>query len=156
MISHDSPDPDERWAAQSFPDLIGKGRKTSDQTILYNCLAWALGINWTWFDPVQRMAGYHWPPGIQREWTIPTIRKIFQRHGYYEECDHSLEEGFEKVAIFADDDGPTHFARQLPDGKWTSKLGFQIDIEHADLVCLYGVYGPLLVILKRRIPLEKA
>ncbi len=50
----------------------------------------------------------------------------------FEQCespDH--EPGFEKVAIYADDDGaPTHAARQLEDGRWASKLGDWEDIEH--------------------------
>jgi hypothetical protein len=43
----------------------------------------------------------------------------------YELCDNSeLEAGFEKIAIYATSDGePTHAARQLSVGLWTSKLG---------------------------------
>ncbi len=37
----------------------GKGYKdTSDATIEYNCLAWALGIDWARYDPEPHCAGY--------------------------------------------------------------------------------------------------
>ena len=36
----------------------------------------------------------------------------------------------EKLAIYGDEHGFTHVARQLENGRWTSKLGEQWDIEH--------------------------
>jgi len=61
-----------------------------------------------------------------------------------------MEVGFEKVALFADAQGlPLHAARQLSDGRWTSKLGEQEDIEHA-LRDLEGVaYGNVALVMKR-------
>ena len=45
---------------------------------------------------------------------------------------------------------PTHAARQLPDGKWTSKLGPFEDIKHSTLVCLKGpLYGEPDTYMKR-------
>ncbi len=60
------------------------------------------------------------------------------------------EAGCEKIALFADADGrPTHASRQLPGGRWTSKLGKLEDIEH-ELHDLEGaVYGAVVLILKR-------
>jgi|GEM_PF-3681614 len=48
----------------------------------------------------------------------------------YEVCDNvELEPGFEKIALYAGADGiPTHAARQLQAGPWTSKLGRMEDI----------------------------
>jgi hypothetical protein len=40
------------------------------------------------------------------------------------------EPGFDKVAIYTLGGVPTHAARQLPSGRWTSKLGLRQDIEH--------------------------
>jgi hypothetical protein len=72
----------------------------------------------------------------------------------YEECaTDELEPGFEKVVIYMDEDGfPTHAARQLENGNWTSKLGGWEDIEHTSLSCLEGTdlaYGTVAVILRR-------
>lgn len=50
---------------------------------------------------------------------------------------------------------PTHAARQLPSGAWTSKLGEWEDIEHDTLEALEGsegrgeAYGRVALILKR-------
>lgn len=146
---------DEQKIVDAFREISGKFRKTSDESPRYNCLAWALGINWTFFSPERRHAGYYWPPGIPREWTMPNIRKIFYRHGFTEETDdRTIEEGFDKVAVYVEENTegvPSHFAKQLPNGKWSSKMGDLIDMEHDDLDCLQGeCYGSLYVILKRR------
>ena len=64
-----------------------------------------------------------------------------------------LEAGYEKVALFADADGrPTHAARQLPNGNWTSKLGKAEDIQHR-LRDVEGVlYGVVVLVMKRPVP----
>jgi hypothetical protein len=147
---------DEAKAVQAFPKIVGNYRKTSEETIVYNCLAWALGIDWAWFQHDMRLAGYYWPPGFPREWTEATIRKIFEFHGYKEETlSRDFEPDYVKIAFYIDETGePTHFARQTSDGKWTSKLGDLIDIEHNNLECLEGdgQYGKVSFLLKRRIP----
>lgn len=137
--------------AEVLPTLVGHYKKTSDATIRYNCLAWALGITWAWFQHEARTAGYYWPPGVEREWTLAAIRKIFSMHGYSTEGNLQLEPGWDKVAFYFDGDGvPQHFARQLENGKWTSKLGDLIDVEHDNLECLEGpLYGKVGLILKR-------
>lgn len=46
-------------------------------------------------------------------------------------ADGEHEPNVEKVAIYIDQFGiPTHVALQLPDGRWTSKLGDWDDITH--------------------------
>jgi hypothetical protein len=65
--------------------------------------------------------------------------------------DSAVELGFEKVAVYAI--GPmeyTHTARQMPSGKWTSKLGVDVLIEHdtAEDVA-EGAYGTLSQFMKR-------
>lgn len=144
-----------------FPALKGgKGyRDTSGPTIEYNCLAWALGIDWIRYDPEPKCAGYYWFPGVEREWSVKAIRKIFEQHGY-SVCDsYDFEEGYEKVVFYIDDDGnPEHLARQLSNGKWTSKIGDLNDIEHDTLDSIvnddYGKPG-LVLKRKRQIPEQK-
>jgi hypothetical protein len=153
-MSRQNPDPDEQWALRKFPGLAGRFDKTSLQSDDYNCLAWALGLTGTWIDPFDHRTtpGKSWPDGIPEEWSIPATRQIFERDGYTEETkNQDLEPDWEKVAIFSNNRDELHFARQLPNGKWTSKLGTQIDIEHDDLESLKGnTYGEWRVILKRR------
>jgi hypothetical protein len=70
--------------------------------------------------------------------------------GYAESATPVPGPGLEKVALYADANGcPTHVARQLPNGRWTSKLGELEDIEH-DLPALEGdLYGSVTLVLKR-------
>jgi hypothetical protein len=67
-----------------------------------------------------------------------------------------LENSIEKVAIYVDDaGGPTHAARQLADGTWTSKLGEWEDIQHNTLEAMedsggLGLgYGKVALVLRR-------
>jgi hypothetical protein len=63
-----------------------------------------------------------------------------------------VETGLEKVAIFAKGETALHVARQLPSGKWTSKIGRWEDIEH-DLLALEGErYGEVAQIMQRGVP----
>jgi hypothetical protein len=61
----------------------------------------------------------------------------------------SMLEKVEKVAIYAYDGGAQHGARQLQDGRCTSKLGNLSDVEHDTLEIPQGTYGKVARILKR-------
>jgi hypothetical protein len=84
--------------------------------------------------------------------TLPAFQALFSLLGYNVCEDESLESRFQKVALFADSAGiPTHTARQLTSGLWTSKVGELEDIEHA-LHALAGErYGTVVTIMKRPI-----
>lgn len=71
---------------------------------------------------------------------------------HYEICsDAAFEDGYEKVAIYVDQSSePTHAARQLPSGVWTSKMGKGEDIEHDTLEVIENIhYGKPKIFLKR-------
>ena len=62
----------------------------------------------------------------------------------------ALEQGFEKVALYGTALEYSHAARQLPSGKWSSKLGKDVDIEHdTPNDVAGGVYGEVMQIMKR-------
>ena len=68
---------------------------------------------------------------------------MFAFLGYVPCRDESHENGFEKAALIADGNKPTHAARQeIDSGLWLSKLGELYDIAHnnlRDLECrIYG------------------
>lgn len=147
----------------AFPKLAAAGYfKTSDPTGLpgtpgtFNCIAWAAQDThhdfwWPEHD------GY-WPFWIKPEPKARCFVNTFRWLGYCL-CDHSRREfAFDKVALYAihksrqpvsppralDDFGewePTHMARQLSDGSWTSKCGANEDITHFTLDALES-YGP--------------
>jgi hypothetical protein len=89
-----------------MPNIVGRYRRTSDPTIDYNCLSWAVELIDTFLDPRGFSPGYSWPPEAKREWSISGCRSVLEIHGYIEECaDGSFEEGFTKVAVFVDKNG---------------------------------------------------
>jgi len=133
-----------------FPLLKHSGYSvTSPAAVEYNCVAWAAGDiqAWWWPDPFEQ---YYWPSGIPREETIDAFVKAFGSLGYTICSDANPEPGYEKVAIYAKQYGnPTHVARQIDLGKWTSKIGSLEDIEH-DINSLSGpIYGNPRVYMRR-------
>jgi hypothetical protein len=134
-----------------FPGLAQGGfLHTSPADPHYNCIAWAAGDTGKWWWPTPELEDAFWPAGVAREETILAFQEAFATLGYFL-CDgEELEPGFEKIALFADDQGiPSHAARQVPKGSWTSKIGELEDIEHA-LHDLEGTeYGTVVQILKR-------
>ena len=93
-----------------------------------------------------------WPAAVRREETIAAFVEAFHTLGFVPCAADALESGFEKIALYALAGVPKHAARQLPNGRWTSKLGELEDVEH----CLDGLdgtwYGSVVQILKRPLP----
>ena len=109
----------------NFPNLRMMGYTvTSKHDQRYNCVAhaaddstrkWALlPIPWP---------GYYWPSKAVKGDGIEALVSVFETLGY-ELCagDH-LEDGYQKVALYVDQQGYwSHAARQEEDGAWSSKL----------------------------------
>ena len=135
-----------------FPRLSGTNYSiTSEAELQYNCIAWAAGDNTRWWEPDPEDL-YYWPEEARREYSVRAYAEAFLSLGF-EICQDAIwEEGMEKVAIFADaNDIPTHAARQLAGGAWTSKLGQAEDIRHSELDHVSGAYyGDPVVVLQRR------
>ncbi len=131
---------------------------TSPQTTDYNCIGWALGDSERWWSPVHGFGSY-WPTGLPRSLEVETFIMLFESQGF-ERCEtEDAEAGFEKIALFAESGYFTHVARQLPSGRWTSKLGNDVDIEHdlrdltrrRSLFPLYR-YGAVVGVMRRPRP----
>jgi hypothetical protein len=126
-------------------------RETSPKSGQYNCIAWAAEDTERWWQPGMFWIPADWP---KLDCGLGALEQLFRNLGY-EDCgtDISLELGFTKVALYATGGFLyTHAARQLPNGKWTSKLGKGVDIEHdmPDVVA-GGLYGQVMQIMKRAI-----
>jgi hypothetical protein len=134
-----------------FPNLRASGNRiTSDGSVEYNCIAWAVGETTRWWDPVA-IGGYSWPDGLPRENTVANWVAAFGNRGF-EACENpEAEDGYEKIAIYADRVGiPRHVARRLSYGAWTSKLGRLEDIEHGSLDAFNDSdYGTAHLVLRR-------
>jgi len=132
------------WIDEEFPGV--DYRITSEQDNYYNCIAWAAGYNDDWWSHDE---DYRWigerGPGIQN------LVSLFNALGYAE-CNSDLPEaGYVKVALYAKEGNWTHAARQLENGRWTSKLGIYEDIEHAAPQDLCGgLYGQVHSVMRRQ------
>lgn len=136
---------------KAFPGLRGKvWQFTSAAALRYNCLAWAAGDTAQWWWPCEPTEDYYWPAGVERAETLTAFVAAYALLGYAPCSTPELEPGYEKVAFFAAPDGiPTHASRQLPSGRWTSKLGEGEDIEH-DLQDISGaIYGTVVQLMRR-------
>lgn len=141
------------WNAGDLPNLTANNHSiTSSYSRRYNCIAWAAGNDTQWWWPVGR---YYWPPNIPREETIDAFVRAYGTVGYCKCDDGSLEPDFEKIALYATQGTvggltPTHAARLLPSGRWTSKLGVCEDIEHENVDSVAcPTYGTAVIYLKR-------
>jgi hypothetical protein len=135
-----------------FPNLASLGYVcTSEQDAGYNCIAWAAGDTSRNWD-CTRQGGY-WPPGADPGETLGHLIGVFQLQGYAVCENGNLEPGFEKVALYADQDGEwQHVARQLPNGQWTSKIGELEDIAHSEIDAVASDdYGRVACYMRRQI-----
>jgi hypothetical protein len=151
-----SPKELEDW----FPHLNDAGwRKTSEESEDYNCIAYAGSDESRKWDP-DESGGRYWPESVPRTLDLSSFIRLYEVEKGFVKCDlnFDLENGFEKIAIYCNFNPQlktlevTHAARQLPSGKWTSKLGDLDDIEHNTLEALGGswpAYGTVKQIMKR-------
>ncbi len=136
------------WIDNSFPNIGAYGYTvTSNPSDDYNCIAWAVGDTTSWWS---HLSGYYWPIA-ERSPLVENLVAMFVEMGYGTCENASLEDGFDKVTIFQKAGLWKHAARQLPNGKWTSKLGLNEDIEHASPDDLSGeLYGTVHCIMRKK------
>lgn len=149
------PGVDDITARRQWPNLRQANCEiTSPKSLVYNCTAWAANDpnNW-WEPPPVPGAITYWPDGARRDGTIAGYEEAFRTLGYQPCGDDGLEPGTEKIALYADAEGMfVHAARQLDDGRWTSKLGDLVDIEHPTLADVAGgIYGQPTLFMERRL-----
>jgi hypothetical protein len=106
----------------------------------YNCIAHTVKLTNSW----------DWPG-----FSIEAFDEYYARHGFVPAGRATaralaVEKGVEKVVLYMADERVTHAARQLPDGRWTSKMGQLEVIIHNDVSDLIGgEYGrPVRVYVK--------
>jgi hypothetical protein len=134
-----------------FPNLHGSAfRVTSPIDDSYNCVAWAMGRTDGWWWPLGDPKKSEWPAGVARVESLEAFSNAFSTLGY-SSCELAdPEPGNEKIAIYATPDGiPTHGARQMVGGRWTSKLGGLEDIEHGLNDLIGTEYGSIAQVMMR-------
>jgi hypothetical protein len=133
---------------RAFPNLNVNIESSSRATRVYNCIAYALDFeNCCWWPHKDT----YWPPDCPKEATLESFVCAFAKQGYEPCKDGNLQKSYEKIALYADTNGPTHAAKQLSNGQWTSKCGQNVDIEH-ELRELEGpCYGRIVMFFRRPI-----
>lgn len=120
-----------------FPHLNRKNEicdPHSPRDEVYNCIAWALGLNDRWVDP--DIASGHWWPieysDIYTQVTKDALLNVFRKFGFKECASNSPERYFDKVALYWNPTTNTwsHAARVLTDKKFHSKAGKLWDFYH--------------------------
>ncbi len=144
---------DSRWNSDDFPYLNSAHYSiNSPPTRVYNCVAWAAGFDDCWLWPTS----FFWPLKTHKDESVESLLGFFESLDFQECDDCDLEENYEKIALYAQlsDDGrliPTHAARQLENGHWTSKMGANADIVHREVNDVSGpAYGTPIRFMKRK------
>jgi hypothetical protein len=146
------------WPQLDHPFLTDANcTKTSDRDTIYNCIAFAAGETHRWWWPIPRRGINYWPRGVPREETVEAFIAAYATMGFNECADGELEPQIEKIALFAKTTRgvliPTHAARQLDSGEWTSKMGSLEDISHTTVDAPRGpAYGKPVCYLARPRP----
>lgn len=132
----------------AFKNLKDDFKETSPPDPLYNCIAWSLGDSENWWWPHEDAM---WLDEVPREETFQAFIAVYESRGY-EICEcGSLEYGYEKIAIFGKSGKPTHAARQMPCGNWTTKAGRAQDLTHFYLEGIScDAYGVPSVFMRRQ------
>ncbi|MDQ2947975.1 MAG: hypothetical protein M3Y27_18915 [Acidobacteriota bacterium] len=133
---------------RDFPKLINATYDTSDEDFNHNCLAFAVGDYHNWWEPPSGH-GQYWPPGFSEDVTVQTVESIIRVHGFTVELDVNAHPESDAIAIYAEGNDWSHFAR-FSNGAWACKLGGGHDVYPIRLKDLEGsVYGRVVKILAR-------
>jgi hypothetical protein len=119
-----------------FPSLHESPHNiTSEPTDVYNCVGWVHRELDRWYEP-----DIYWPDDVPEpagEDDLDCYVALFETWGFVRCDDADYEEGFLKIAIYADDGSFQHVAKQLRDGTWSSKAGRLHDLRHHALEALH-------------------
>ena len=138
---------------ECFPSLVTMGyRVSSKKDCSHNCVAYAAGdVTKSWDPTMIPIPGYYWPPNARRDRHPDALKSAFEEIGYEMCTGHDYEEGFEKVALYVDNNGYwSHAAKQEENGEWSCKLGREEDIRYKNPHCFGDSYGHIAYFMRRR------
>ncbi len=138
----------EQVLAQAFPRLSREGYEIINKpTETYNCIAYAAKDTSKWWSA---FGTRYWPDYATRSERMGSLVEVFAGLGYQQCEDSGLESGYEKVALYEEQGEWKHAARQMPNGRWRSKMGEGPLIEHRSPESLAGgIYGEPTTCMRR-------
>ena len=140
---------DLRRLIRDFPKLVDEEFEiicpASDR---YNCVAYAAGdTGQPWSDEPED----YWPPQVARNPSIAGLENLFRWLGFKKCNGPKLEASYQKVALYASQGLWTHAALQMPNGRWRSKLGIGVLIEHRTPLSVTGdLYGNVYLCMRKK------
>lgn len=141
----------EEWMKKNFPNSQGNWVQTSEHTIEYNCVAWVLGSNNKWWQPLT--LGGDWPSDISESYNVNSYIELFIKFGFEKCVDYEFESEYDKIAIFQNTENNefSHVSKLIEPGIWSSKMGDYEDIRHNIKALENSVYGSIHCYMKRKI-----
>lgn len=138
-----------------FP-LLGEDKDfiiTSPKTRAYNCISWATEHDDMWYWPPLGSKpddDEYWPAELADDTRIETFISAMELEGFRRCPSDDTDTNCTRIALYSKDGDCTHASRQLPNGRWTSKLGFWHDIQHSNPEALEGeIYGSIYCYMKK-------
>lgn len=123
---------------------------TSEKSLRYNCIAYVYGDYSRPYWPDPNPLKFFWPPHLPRIKHLSSFIDLYSSIGYQVCPNGDLELPIEKIAIFGNSvNDPTHAAKQLTTGAWSSKLGGNHDVSHSIQNISGGIYGHVLTYMCR-------
>ena len=122
----------------------------SEETPVYNCIAWAMGFDDRWVDIVTS-PGHWWPDGVQRSTSPQTLVDAFLAVGFEQSDNDMFEEGYDKVALYQNNGEWTHASRIESNNVEYSKFGGSFDGVHSHNIFSGSIYGDEYAYLRRPI-----
>ena len=107
---------------------------TSEETVRYNCIAFAMGFMDRWVQP--EPSGYirsrfcWWPDSARKDLSEVALREAFEAVGFIVVADCSFKEGYDTVVLYSLNGQWTHAVRIIENGKEHSKFGESFDGTH--------------------------
>lgn len=121
---------------------------TSPPSFQYNCIAYAMGMNDRWVDCAD--LPWHWWPPVNKSMQDSDLIEAFRYFGFEEYgLDDSIDDNYDKVALYHNAGGWTHAARVVDNGIYHSKFGASYDGTHSRGDVLQTQYGEPFVIMRR-------
>lgn len=150
--------PNRRELIDVFPNLNTDSNFiiTSPTTSSYNCIAWAMGYNNRWVQPINipnidnKNARFNWwPPGVEVSVKCEALIEAFVALGFELTDNTHYELGYDKAVLYTNGQNWTHASRIVAEGIEHSKFGESWDASHGCNKFNSTVYGYPYAYMKR-------